>query len=553
MRIGIIEIKTLVTVRETFTLRWRIGVGLIFLIIVCFWWGAIYKPQGFEGIVTDDELRPYTLALVSFIVLGFAIVLFRKGTLSRTLFLLAAGFISLNLFLLLILAIVEMTRMRNGLGIALALGGLLLGLWLCWKILIRRMYALCQSLIPIARWRAYRQQVNNSLRLWSGQWKGLDAPSEDGASEERVRRRSARLSLATAGVAFVIGLLGGVSALIGLINIDFPQAIYDRDFSKAWDILRNLQIKPPAESWATEGGNFLRLLPFMFAGIFGFGISGYCWVRWKRGKILIHPAPLSEHMTPSTLLLLRSFDDDIMFVPGQSTSILKLPLKIYGWSFTFEQLINERLTCVGEIRLLAREEKEASENEDAEESKNTAPARKFSDKVKSAMKGRLDGIQNAMKISDLPPMGGTRHQANKDKWKKEIEKSIPVARMIIVLFGVTENLQWEIDEIEARGLFRKTVFLMPPLDNLKSRYQRWEEFVTRYLCETEVCKTELLKRVNPKRILAVCFHDNELVLITGELTQLPYESALDVATILTLAAPTRSGEMVPKYLDIAAR
>lgn len=552
MRIGIVEIKTLKTVGETFGARWRVGVGLIFLVIACMWWGAIHRADGFEGIVTDDGLRPYTLALVGFIALGFAVILPRKGVFGRTLFLLAAGFISLSLLLLLVAAAAALAEGLSGPGPVLVLAGVLLAaLLLCWKFLIPRMYALCQSLIPIGRWRAYRRQVSNSLRLWSGEWEGPDAPAEDGTGVERARRRRARISLAVAALAFGVGLLAALPAVVGLVNRDFPRAIYEGEFSKAWDILRGLQIQPPADSWAEEGSYFLSLLPFIVVGLVGFGVSGHGWVGWKRARILVYQTPLSERTTPSTILLLRSFADDIMLVPGRSASILMLPFRVYEWSYTFEQLIKERLACVGELRLLARVTKEDPEGEGAANSEGDRLRRGFLDRVKRAASKGAARVESIVKLSDLPALGGIRHETA--EWREDILQSIPVARMIVVLFGVTENLQWEVDEIKARGFFEKTVFLMPPLGRSKSRRQRWEEFVARYLWEPEGLKKALLERVNPERILAVCHHQNHLVVITGELTQPAYEAALDVATILTLAPAPQSGEMIPRYIDVAAR
>jgi hypothetical protein len=48
---------------------------------------------------------------------------------------------------------------------------------------------------------------------------------------------------------------------------------------------------------------------------------------------------------------------------------------------------------------------------------------------------------------------------------------------------------------------------------------------------------------NEADLKSVRFNENELVLITGTADQLRYESALDAATLVTIAGPAPAGEI----------
>jgi hypothetical protein len=82
---------------------------------------------------------------------------------------------------------------------------------------------------------------------------------------------------------------------------------------------------------------------------------------------------------------------------------------------------------------------------------------------------------------------------------------------------------------------------MPPVRDTKNR---WREFV--HCLEKIKGDSRLLKApINPKKILAVCVHPGESFILTGESRQMFYESAIEVASLLTLANPALHREMIP--------
>jgi hypothetical protein len=129
--------------------------------------------------------------------------------------------------------------------------------------------------------------------------------------------------------------------------------------------------------------------------------------------------------------------------------------------------------------------------------------------------------------------------------------SLSAARMIIVTLGSTPSLNWEIRRIEERNFLEKTVFVMPPLFLKKHYRERWQQFIDEVCRKSQAYDEALLKKINPKRVLAVCMRENALVIITGNRsgnTQLLYESAIDIATIFTITDPMQSNKLIPKYL-----
>jgi hypothetical protein len=92
------------------------------------------------------------------------------------------------------------------------------------------------------------------------------------------------------------------------------------------------------------------------------------------------------------------------------------------------------------------------------------------------------------------------------------------------------------------------LFVMPPLIRKKNYRARWQLFIN-FVCATGEHDRQQLEKINPKRVLAAVVRGNTLVIITGKVSsQRFYESALDVATILTVIDPQQVGKLIPKYL-----
>jgi len=548
MRIGLVNVTNLSTVQRTFRPGWRIFIIVTFLLSVCLWWMAINQTPSLTQLVTDDHLRLRTLILAVVLLPTLTVALFLKNDFARLIFALVALFTGLSILPFLLLAVYSiLTTPRFDRGDRIFALVVVFGVFvICSDVMLRRSYVLFLSLMLFSRLRVYRQQVVYSLLLSSGRWKNREAAQAvEGAEKLRVAS-GARYRLVVGGMLFILGSACLPLAGFGLMSEQFLPAIYHLEFTKAWYMVRHFQVTPPASSWGMVGQQMLNatssLLVFLLAGICFF-VFGYLWTQWQRENTLVFRKPLLQDLTPSDLLLLRSFQDDGKSVPRTTNNVLMMPFRIYAWSFTFEQLIVERLSYLGKVRLLDIEQ----ENKElVEKSQRTVLA-----KVADTLKRLLMTIFPAL-WSRLPRRGGIRYyvdsQGDKTKWREEIEKAFPIARMIIVVLGTTNSLKWEMERIKELGLLERTIFLMPPLILKKNYRVRWEQF-TNYVNKSLAYDKETLKEVNPKHVLAVCVRKHALVIITGKRSsQLFYESAVDVATLFTVVDSAQSRKMINTYL-----
>ena len=551
MRIAIINVKNLVRVRRTFRPGWRMFVTITFLLCILVWWMAINRIRDLASIVADDSLRLQTLILAAVLLPILTVAFFRKDDFARIIFAVATLFILITLlpFFLLAVYAIATSPSLDRVAMIFLFAMVFMTLALCWDSLIRQCYVLFLSLIWFSRLKAYRHQVLYSLRLWSGQWKSSEESQGVEAGEKPHPTPGAYYRLAAGGIWFLLGIIIVPLALFGLFNVEFLPAIYHLEFSKAWSMLRYFQttISPSLDTFWAEFLDAMNAMPVLLFGLFCFVAFGFFRTQWQRENIPIYRVPLLQHMSPSDLLLLRSFEDDVKQVARAKNSIWMMPFTAYSWSFTFEQLIVNRLKYLGKVRLLDIKR----ENEEL--------LRKRWLKVFVKLLGK-DRFKKLLRLVfpaiwyKLPPKGGIRYyvdpQGDEQKWKQDIEKAMPIARMVIVLLGTTDSLMWEMDRIEQLKFSEKTIFVMPPLILKKNFRARWQQFAD-YVCKIQDYDKELLKKVNPKRVLVVCVRENDLVIIIGnrkEKTQLLYESAIDVATILTVADPAQSGKMILKYL-----
>lgn len=564
MRIGLINVTYLTRVRETFKPGWRIFVTITFLLSVFFWLAGLHQLKSLAPLVEDETIRMRMLILAAAVLPPSAFALFRKNDFARLLLVLETivNIATISLLLLLAVALIYLNSSESLQSDAAKFFAILGGLFVITiyeRYLIRPCLVLLLSLMPFGRWKAYRQQVVYSLRLWSGQWKGLEEPQEAGVGVKPYLTAGARYRLALGWVSFVLGVVINGVALLGLANEEIIPAICRLELTRAWHMIRNFQPTDPG-GWLDTALQATNSLLVLLLGFFFFFMFGYFWTQWQRENVVIYRVPLLQHMTPSDLLLLRSFSDDSKYV-ARNQSIWAAIFRVYGWSFTFEQLIVNRLRYLGRVRLIDMEQ-------DREELLRNW-GRRLIDRVRHAgLRGLLMSASPAvwyrlrkLLISvfpavwhKLPTKGGVRYyiDAGKDekRWQKEIEQAMSLSRVVIVLLGTSESLTWEMRRIiERPHLMEKTLFVMPPLIRKKNFRARWEQF-TDFVCAAYGCERRLLEKVNPKRVLAVVVRGNTLVVISGKgNSQTFYESALDVATIFAVTDYAQSGKLIPKYLE----
>ena len=547
-RIALINVTTLSRVQWAFRVKWRVGMILLFLALVFIWWVGINEVKPLGIISTDARLQRQLIILAIVLLPTVSWALFRKDGVARFLIILIISFTTLSLFLLLagaIVALIGSGRLERGDAIFVFLFVLLVVAGY-WEGVLRQTFALFLSLIPFGRLKAYRYQVVSSTRLCSGRWKSHET---SGATEtgERLHPSSGTPYRLLLGIMwFIAGIACIPFVLFGLLNSKFLPALYHLEFAKAWEMVRILETTRPGPSWAIHGQQMLEIMIVFLFGSFCFFVFGHFWIQWQRETTLVFNEPISQHMTSSDVLLLRSLQDDFKYVVRTANSLFAMPFRVYQWTFTFEQLIVNRLRYLGRVRLL---DIKKHDEKLLEKWWPTVLTRFLSrEKLKRLLRPLFPGIEHKLALK-----GGVRHyiETNGDErvWKADVEKAMFPARMIVVVLGTTKSLKWEMGQIDEHHFFDKTVFVMPPLSFKKYYIQRWQQF-TDYLNRSQTYDSEALKKVNPKRVLAVCVRPNGLVLITAKRSsQLFYESALDIATLFIVADSAQSARMIRKYLN----
>jgi hypothetical protein len=542
MRIAIIDVKRLTKVRETFRPGPRLLTAIVFLLSVFFWFAGLHQLRSLSTIIDDAAVRTRGLILAAVILPLLAAALPRKNDFSRLFFALA---ILLNLLTITILILVGASAMSTSRGAEQAFYFIfLLVLFFLLVYQVGPCYVLLLSLIPFGRWKAFREQVRYSLHLWAGEWKGPDEPQQFGAGE-RHRTKGTPYRMAVGWVSLAFGAVTFLATLFSLVNREFVPAVRRLELSRAWQMVSGFQTTPPGD-WSDVAYEAADTLIVLLVAFFFFFLFGFFRTQWQRENVVTYRTPLLQHMTSSDLLLLRSFSDDAKYV-GRTHGNWMLMFRVYAWSFTFEQLIVNRLKYLGEVRLvdIRHERKELLEKGGV----------RFVARVVGGerLKRFLAAVFPAV-WHRLPAKGGVRYyieaaENDEGKWKAEVGQAMSLARMIVMVLGTTDSLRWEMGQIEERSLSEKTLFVMPPLIRKKSYRERWQRF-TDIVCASRDCDRRVLGQVNPRRVLAVVLRADTLVIITSKRTlDTFYESALDVATILTVAGPGLTAKLVPKYLD----
>ncbi|HEX2188509.1 MAG TPA: hypothetical protein VHG51_06395 [Longimicrobiaceae bacterium] len=518
MRIAILDVGNLVAVRETFRPRWRNATALAFAFWALVWWGAvIQKAPDLQTMWADGALRARSLTLTGCLVLVFALASSRRGAPARLLFAFSAGFVGWSILLMVAGWIWVEASSPDPPSPAFLLGGALAAVALCWFYCFGPAYALCRSLVPLGRWKPYRHQVACSLSLWSGEWRSPgESPTVEAEAARVVPKHRVFLRLGAAGGAFAVGLIGYVLAVVAMVSSYFSEAVYHRRFGEAWYLLRHFSLlhnDPGEEIFQID--LFVPFFLFATIALLSTWILGDLWTRHRRERIRVDHSPLSDRMSAGEVLLLRSFQDDLKTVPGQHTMLHILFFYSYAGTYTYKQLVENRLACVGGVRGLGPDE--------------------------------------------LPSLGGSMHVGPPDDWEAQIAGALPRARMVVVLLGTPGELWRDVDRARDRGFWRememvrdgkfldKAVFIAPALIWPRAGRRRWTTLAG-YLPGLDERGRARLEKLEPEKVLAFCFHGGDLVVITGEQKQLAYESALDLAAVLILAEPARGRAMFRKYL-----
>jgi hypothetical protein len=563
MRVGLINVARLTRVRRTFRYQWRIFIIFTFSFLAFAWWGAFNRVQRVQQIASDDRLqrRLVILALVLLPLLGVAF--FKKNGFARLTFALITSFTLLNLFplaLVSVIVLIPMLPWKDPNVMFFVVLGALAAPMFFWDFLIAHAFVLFLSVTPFGRGKAFRNQVVSSLLLWSGHWKSRDDAAVVEPGERLHPSAGARYRLMIGGVWIIVAIICLLMAGYSMFNSEFMPALFHLQFAKAWYMVRHFQLTEPSELGISV--TIFQIIPTVCLGMLGLGcfaVFGYFLSQWRRENTLVFRRPILQHLTSFDVLLLRTFDDDVKYVGReQSPWAWMVLVKAMMWTYTFEELIVNRLSYLGKVRLLDidPEIEELTENWWLKKVSEKERLKRFMQKqwmeklvASQRLKRFLISVFPVLWYK-LPSQGGIRYYVDKEEkvWKEQVVKAMYTARMIIVLLGTTESLIWEMEQIQKHNFSEKTVFVMPPVRWKRNYRPRWQQFI-RYLNDSGVVDIEPLKKVKPHRVRAVCVHRDMLLVVTGKSkTKLFYEAALDIATLFTVAEPAHSRRMIYKYL-----
>ena len=103
-----------------------------------------------------------------------------------------------------------------------------------------------------------------------------------------------------------------------------------------------------------------------------------------------------------------------------------------------------------------------------------------------------------------PELGAFRAELPDGDWRVPAQRWMHEARLIVMVLGTTESVQWELRTLKADGLLGRLILLMPPVA-ADERIERWR-LATDCLAGTPW--HEPLVQTDPRRLLAVRFAAN---------------------------------------------
>ena len=573
LRIHTIDLDPLIDLRTSFRLRWRLPMlGVFFFLAYAWWMSLVLKDLGSTFLLPfEPEWRRHyaehtasTWAFLGALSLISVFALFQQGAFARLVFLAIATFIGLNVVILLPFATEELWWPDVGLHPVLVLGlfvvaTLLIGRYLKFQLegiaILSAMGAAFSTLgTPdgLPHWALFfTLLISAVLLVWRylGRYGALLVLSF--VPKHRIRalvlahlqarkgRRASRASGVKARnnpwnpqlLRFLIWgtfmiILGFVAAFVSLA-IGIGEDIRILGGGGLMDlagVVRNAAgIEGSSEwtqIWVASVWGTMAYLCFM-----GFG---FLWSRWRKSLIPMQQASSIDELDPNSVLLLRHSKDDEIKVVGRKLKLARLPFWAFELSYTFEELLAERLRFIGPLNSLGSR-------------RDTAPI--FDEsllKLKTwcdRRSGRLwHGLSKAVDrvlawLPDrLPPPGAGRLYVSDSIWRDFVRNSLPAAKAVVVLIGASQDgrlespsLGDEMSWLRTRNLLHKTIFILPPA---VGRSGRWPGFVD-FLLDGSTPSKPVPKA---KRAFAVCFHNDEPVILTGTRhNEDTYTSALDIA------------------------
>ncbi|HEY1245797.1 MAG TPA: hypothetical protein VGF29_13310, partial [Hyphomicrobiaceae bacterium] len=198
-------------------------------------------------------------------------------------------------------------------------------------------------------------------------------------------------------------------------------------------------------------GFFTWLLP-VIAGLVGIALS---LSAWRLARIMLYPGAedLLKVDGRAPIVFLRSFRDDALHFEEEKTDKLSHALsrenpKILEWMHRLDAMLM-RFFLSGS----------ASEWEKPGRRVERIP---FEPIVHKQLRVFGPLIAIGRPGEKRPVLGASRKYVSDDDWRTQVMTWLEQARMIVVIAGYTDGIQWELQQIARKGYTRKVLVLLPP-------------------------------------------------------------------------------------------
>jgi hypothetical protein len=199
------------------------------------------------------------------------------------------------------------------------------------------------------------------------------------------------------------------------------------------------------------------------AGLVGVALS---LSAWRLARIMLYPRAedLLKADMRAPIVLLRSFRDDALHFEEEKTDTLSRALskkdhKLFEWI--------QRLDAMLARFVLSNS---GSEWEKPGRRVERIP---FEPIVHRQLRAFGPLIAIGRPGEKQPVLGASRKYVSNDDWRVQVLAWLEQARMIVVIAGYTDGIQWELEQIALKGYTRKVLVLLPPT----RRRLPWRKFV----------------------------------------------------------------------------
>ena len=223
-----------------------------------------------------------------------------------------------------------------------------------------------------------------------------------------------------------------------------------------------------------------------------FAAGGAVFV-WTKRKSALRGTAVRQIDRRPPVLLLRSFDDDMMLIVRGARYSRSTDLHRKG--MTFERVVQDHLSPFGPFIAIGRPEEA------------------------------------------LSPLGAARDYVPDTVWQDEVQQRIRDAAVVVLVIGTSPGLAWELSRLRDLGQLHKLILLFPPADDVVNRW------LTLLGHDRTAGIPFLPDAVRPEQTLALIYADDLTpIIIEGKRNEWSYQTALRLGGMLAI---TTGAEPLP--------